>query len=149
LTADNLLPPIQRAETNGIDLANNRERFQHQGGTMRGINKVIILGRLGHDINLKQTNKGLAFVDLFVATNRSIQKEKDWSSVADWHRIRFWGKDAERCAKFLSKGSPIAVEGSLRTDIWETKEGEKKYSGFIHGEKLHFLPNPQLKASIA
>ena len=69
--------------------------------------------------------------------------------MADWHRIRFWGKDAEACAKFLSKGSPIAVEGTLRTDVWETNEGEKKYAGYILGEKMHFLPNPKLKSLVA
>jgi single-strand DNA-binding protein len=108
---------------------------------MRGINKVLILGRIGHDITLRQTNNGRFFVDLNIATNRNINKNDVWVSMADWHRVRFWGKEAEASAKFLVKGAPVAIEGSLRSDSWTTDEGERKFFSYVHGEKLHLLPS--------
>ena len=117
---------------------------------MRGFNTVIILGRIGHDITLRQTSNGRTFVDINIATNRKINQDNAWISVADWHRVRFWGENADRCARFLSKGSPIVIEGSLRSDSWDTETGEKKYFSYIHGSHLHILPKTyQASPSIA
>ena len=115
---------------------------------MRGINKVLILGRIGHDITLRQTSNGRSFVDLSIATNRNINQNDVWVSMADWHKVRFWGKEAETSAKFLTKGSPVAVEGSLRSDSWVTEAGEKKYFSYIHGERLHLLPISSERAPV-
>ena len=107
---------------------------------MRGINKVFILGRLGKDIILQQTKTGRSLVELWIATNRPIQKDGEWSSETDWHAVRFWGKQAETCAKYLGKGSPIALEGSLRSEQWITNDGEKRSRNYIIGSELYLLP---------
>ncbi len=107
---------------------------------MRGINKVFILGRLGKDVLLQQTKNGHCFVELWIATSRSIQKDGDWTAETDWHAVRFWGKQAETCAKYLGKGSPIALEGSLRSEQWISNEGEKKSRNYVIGSELHLLP---------
>ena len=108
---------------------------------MRGINNVFILGHLGQDVLLQQTKTGHHFVDLKIATNRSLQKEGEWVSETDWHLVRFWGKQAETCAKYLVKGSPIAVEGSLRSEFWTNATGEKRSKTYVLGSELHLLPN--------
>ena len=115
---------------------------------MRGINKVLLLGRIGNDIVLRQTSNGRSFVDLNIATNRNINQNDVWVSMADWHRVRVWGKEAEVSAKFLKKGLPVAVEGALRSDSWVADTGEKKYFSYIHGEKLHLLPVSKEKSEV-
>ena len=108
---------------------------------MRGINKVIILGRMGHDPEEKKTAGGVTFVDLSVATNRSIQKGEEWIEVADWHQIRLWNLEAERSIKLLKKGSTAAFVGQLRTDNWLDQNGEKKTRTYIKGEHFEFVAN--------
>lgn len=107
---------------------------------MRGINKVFILGRLGKDIILQQTKTGRSFVELWIATNRSIQKDGEWILETDWHAVRFWGKQAETCAKYLGKGSPIALEGALRSEQWLNSAGEKRARTYVMGSELFLLP---------
>lgn len=109
---------------------------------MRGINRVFILGRLGQDITLQQTKTGHSFVDLKIATSRSLKKDDEWTSETDWHTVRFWSKQAETCAKYLAKGSPIAVEGILRTEQWTNSNGDKRSKTYVVGSELHLLPNP-------
>ncbi len=107
---------------------------------MRGINTVFILGRLGSRLEAKTTTTGKQYVDLNVATNRPVKKEDAWTEETDWHRIRFWGKQAQTCCKYLSKGSLLAVEGSLRTDQWIDDDGVKQYRSYVLGQQLHLMP---------
>lgn len=109
---------------------------------MRGINKVIILGRMGHDPEEKKTANGVTFVDLRVATNRSMQKGDEWIEVADWHQVRLWNLEAERSLKLLRKGSTVAFTGQLRTDNWIDQEGEKRSRTYIKGDHFEFVSNP-------
>ena len=114
---------------------------------MRGINTVFILGRLGKEVQVNLTPTGRSFADISIATNRAVQKENEWSEKTDWHMVRFWGKQAEICQRFLNKGSLVAIDGSLRTDQWTDDAGKKHYRSYIYGENIHLLPNSSTETS--
>ena len=116
---------------------------------MRGINKVLVMGRLGHTPELKTTVGGQIYTDLRIATNRPIKQGEKWSEIADWHQIRLWAKDAEICTKHLAKGRPVAVEGQLRTDTWISDDGQKYSRTFVHGERVHLIPTRLEKPNIS
>ena len=110
---------------------------------MRGINTVFIMGRLGKNLESKSTTTGKTYVDLNIATNRPVKREDSWNEETDWHRIRFWGKQAETCCKYLDKGSLVAIEGSLRTDQWTEENGTKQFRSYVLGQNLHLIPKTQ------
>jgi len=108
---------------------------------MKGVNKVIIVGNLGADPEIRYTAGGGAITNLRVATS---EKWKDKQSGEDqerteWHRIVFFGKLAEIAGQYLKKGSSVYVEGSLRTNKYTDKEGVEKYSTDIVGSEMHML----------
>ena len=107
---------------------------------MRGVNKIFLLGRLGRDPELRTTATGRQFTDLRLATNRSVRKGEEWTEVADWHQVRVWERTAELCVGRLSKGSPVAVEGQLRSDQWQNENGDKRSRTYVVGDRVHFLP---------
>lgn len=97
---------------------------------MAGVNKVILVGNLGQDVELKYTSDGKAVTTLSVATsdnwtdkNTGEKKEK-----TEWHRVSLFGKLAEIAGQYLHKGSKIYVEGMLRTNKWQDKTGADRYS---------------------
>lgn len=89
----------------------------------RGVNKVILVGRVGQPPELRYTSGGTAVVELSVATNRWDSSKK--KETADWHRVKCWGQQAERAAETLTKGAQVLVEGSLIYRKW-TPEGQRK-----------------------
>jgi single-strand DNA-binding protein len=92
-----------------------------------GLNRVMLLGNLGADPELKVTQGGQAVLKLRLATTeRYKDKTEQWQERTEWHSITVWGRRGEALAKILGKGSTIFVEGSLRTSSYE-KEGEKRY----------------------
>src|SRR5215467_11754089 len=93
-----------------------------------GLNKVLLLGNLGADPELRVTPGGQAILKLRLATTESyLDKNNTRQERTEWHSITVWGKRGEALSKILSKGSSIFVEGSLRTSSYE-KNGEKRYS---------------------
>ncbi len=107
---------------------------------MAGVNKVIIIGRLGKDPEIKYTGAGTPVCQLSVATSRE-WKNKDTDekeSETEWHRVTVWGKSAEHCNNYLSKGRQVYVEGRLRTSSYE-QDGVKKWSTEIVSEIVQFL----------
>ena len=108
---------------------------------MSGVNKVIILGRLGQDPELSHTPSGAAVCNMSIATS---EKWKDKTSGADqekteWHRIVVWGKMAESCSKYLSKGKQAYIEGKLQTRSWDDKDGNKRYTTEINATAVQFI----------
>jgi single-strand DNA-binding protein len=103
------------------------------------INKVMLIGRLGQDVELKFTQSGVATAMLNVATNTSY-KAQDGNMVenTEWHRVVLWRQQAENAAKYLKKGSRVYVEGKLQTRNWE-KDGAKHYTTEIVADSLQFL----------
>jgi single-strand DNA-binding protein len=105
-----------------------------------GVNKVILVGNLGADPELRYTPGGAAVCELRLATNESwTDKNGQRQERTEWHRIVVWGKRAEVVSKYLSKGRQVYVEGRIRTRSWEDKEGNKRYTTEIIANDVQFL----------
>ncbi len=108
---------------------------------MAGVNKVILIGNLGRDPELRYTQGGTAVGRLNLATTRRYLNKQTNESVeeTEWHRVTVWGKQAEHANNYLSRGRQVYVEGRLRTTSYEDKDGVKKYSTEIVAETVQFL----------
>lgn len=107
---------------------------------MSGINKVIVIGRLGNDPELKQTGSGQSVCTMSIATSESWKDANGQKQErTEWHRVVVWGKTGENCAKYLSKGRQAYVEGRLQTRSWEGQDGQKKYTTEIIANTVQFL----------
>lgn len=101
-----------------------------------GLNKVMLLGNLGADPELKMTQGGQAVLKLRLATTETyLDRNQARQERTEWHSVTMWGKRGEALAKFLTKGERIFVEGSLRTSSYE-KNGEKRYSTEINASNI-------------
>ena len=107
---------------------------------MGSVNKVILVGNLGADPELKYTPSNRAVCNLSVATNE-VWKDKSGQKQerTEWHRVIVWAEQAENCSKFLSKGRMVYVEGRLQTRSWDDKDGKKRYSTEIVADREVFL----------
>jgi single-strand DNA-binding protein len=107
---------------------------------MAGVNKVIIVGRLGKDPEVRTIGNGGTVAQLTVATSENwVDKEGHKQERTEWHRVVAWGKLADICGKHLSKGRQVYVEGRLQTRSWEDQQGVKKYSTEIVASTVQFL----------
>jgi single-strand DNA-binding protein len=104
------------------------------------VNKIILVGQIGHDPELRYTAKGNAVMSLSVATNREV-KNADGSlrKETSWHKATVWGKRAEACAKYLSKGSRVYLEGVLQMKNWTDKDGNARKSAEVMVDEIKFL----------
>jgi len=94
-----------------------------------GLNRVILLGNLGADPELRMTGGGTAVLKLRLATSESyLDRNKQRQERTEWHRVVVWGRRAEGLGKVLGKGDRILVEGSLRTSSYDDKDGNKRYT---------------------
>lgn len=104
------------------------------------VNKVILLGRLGGDPELKYTPNGMAVCNFSMATSESWQdKSGQKQEKTEWHRIVVWGKLAELCNQYLTKGRQAFVEGKLSTRSWEDKDGQKRYMTEVTASTVQFI----------
>lgn len=104
------------------------------------VNKAIIIGNLGSDVEVKTTGSGTSVANISVATNeRWKDKSGEYKDRTEWHRVVVFGKTAENCAKYLKKGSQVYVEGRIQTNEWEDKEGQKRYTTEIVALNVTFL----------
>jgi single-strand DNA-binding protein len=95
---------------------------------MRSVNKVILIGNLTRDPELKNTPNGQPIVTFGIATNREwVTSEKEKKSLAEFHNIVAWGKLAEICNQFLKKGKLVYIEGYLKTRSWDNENGTKSF----------------------
>lgn len=108
---------------------------------MSSFNKVIIMGRLTRDLDLRTTNDGNSMVELGIAINeRRLETNGQWVDCIQFVDITFWNRKAEIIAEYFKKGSPILIEGALQLDRWE-KDG-KKYSKLkVRGKEFSFVGN--------
>src|SRR3954462_7581628 len=105
-----------------------------------GVNKVILIGRLGADPEVRYTSGGSAVANFNMATNESwMDKEGQKKERTEWHRIVVWGKLGELCGQYLSKGRQAYVEGRLQTREWTDKEGAKRYTTEVIAQNIQFL----------
>ncbi len=107
---------------------------------MAGINKAILIGRLGRDPEVRYTQGGRAVANFSIATSRE-WKDKETGEKreeTDWHNIVAWGRLGEICGEYLSKGKQVYIEGRLQTRSWE-KDGIKRYTTEIVANDVQFL----------
>ena len=107
---------------------------------MGSVNKVILVGNLGADPELKYTPSNRPVCNLSVATNE-VWKDKAGQKQerVEWHRVTVWGDQAEHCSKYLAKGRMVYVEGRIQTRSWDDKEGKKRYTTEVVADRVVFL----------
>ncbi len=112
---------------------------------MASVNKVIIVGNLGRDPEIRYMPSGDAVATLAVATTDSWKDKTtgEKKEQTEWHRISFFGRTAEVCGQYLKKGSSVYVEGSLRTRKYTDKDGVEKYATEIRGDSMQMLGSRQ------
>lgn len=106
---------------------------------MTGVNKVIILGRLGQDPETRVIGSGQQVCTLSVATSESWIKDGNKEERTEWHRIVLWGKLAEIASKHLHKGRSVFIEGKLQTRSWDDQQGNKRFITEIVGSSMQFV----------
>ncbi|MGY6519851.1 MAG: single-stranded DNA-binding protein [Lysobacteraceae bacterium] len=107
----------------------------------RGINKVILVGNLGNDPDVKYTQSGATVTTISVATTEA-WKDKQSGQMqerTEWHRVKFFGRLAEIAAEYLRKGRQVYIEGSLRTDKYTGKDGVERYSTDVIANEMQML----------
>ena len=108
---------------------------------MAGVNKVIIVGHLGNDPEIRTMPNGDAVANISVATSESWNDRNtgERREVTEWHRIVFYRRQAEICGEYLRKGSQVYVEGRLKTRKWQDQNGQDRYTTEIQGDVLQML----------
>lgn len=107
------------------------------------VNKVLLIGRLGNNPEIRYTNTGTAVANFNLATSESWNdKTGQKQERTEWHRVVVWGKLAELCEKYLAKGRQCFVEGRLQTRSWDDKDGNKRYTTEIVANTVQFLGGP-------
>jgi single-strand DNA-binding protein len=114
------------------------------------VNKIILVGNLGQDPELRYTAKGNAVLSLSVATTRAM-KDADGNTRKEthWHRATVWGKYAEKCSTFLQKGTRVFLDGELLMKSWTDKDGIQRKSAEIMVDELRGLAGMRPRASVS
>ncbi len=107
----------------------------------RSVNKVILVGHLGADPEVRYTQSGTAVANLRLATNESYKDKNSGERVekTEWHRVVGWGKLAEIMGEYLKKGRQVYIEGQLQTRQWQDKEGNTRYSTEVRASDMVML----------
>jgi single-strand DNA-binding protein len=117
---------------------------------MASVNKVILIGNLGRDPEIRYLPSGDAVANLRIATTDKFKdKSGEPQEVTEWHSVAFFGKQAEICGQYLKKGSQIYVEGSLRTRKWQDKDGNDRYTTEIRGDRMQMLGSRGAAVAVA
>ena len=107
---------------------------------MASVNKVILIGNLGKDPELRYTPGGAAVTNFSIATNERWKDKSGQSQErTEWHNIVLWGRLAEIANDYLKKGSPVYIEGRLQTRSWEDRDGNKRYTTEVVGNQMQML----------
>lgn len=106
----------------------------------RGVNKVILIGNVGADPELRYTPGGAAVTNFNMATNESwTDNNGERQERTEWHRVVVWGRLAEICNQYLRKGSKVYIEGRLQTRSWEGQDGQKRYTTEVVARDMQML----------
>jgi single-strand DNA-binding protein len=103
-----------------------------------GLNRVMLLGSVGQDPELRVLNNGGTVLTIRLATNERVKVRDEWKEQTEWHSVVVFGSRAEALSRLLSKGSKIFVEGSLQTRSWEDRGGNKRWKTEIKAQKVIF-----------
>ena len=115
---------------------------------MASVNKVILIGNLGRDPELRYTQSGQAVTNFSLATSERFggRDGGEQQERTEWHRIVAWGKTAETCAQYLAKGRSVYIEGRIQTRDWEDREGNKRQTTEVVAQRVQFLGGPRGEA---
>lgn len=104
------------------------------------LNRVILLGRLGRDPEVRYTQSQLTVATLNLATDeRRPDGNGGWKNETEWHRVVLFGKQADLAKQYLTKGREVLIEGSLRTRQWQDKDGQKRYTTEVVAQHMRFV----------
>ena len=107
---------------------------------MASVNKVILVGNLGTDPEIRYTPSGTAVANFSLATHEQwTNKDGEKGERTQWHRIVAWGRLGEICGEYLKKGSPVYIEGRIQTRAWEDRDGNKRYTTEIIAQAMQML----------
>ena len=107
---------------------------------MSSLNKVMIIGRLGRDPEMRYTQAGKPVCSLNVATDEGYTNDRgEKVDKTEWHKVVFWDRQAETCSQYLAKGSLVFVEGRLSTRKYQDQQGQDRYVTEIQGQRVQFL----------
>ena len=106
---------------------------------MGSVNKVMLLGNLGQDPEVRSTQSGQQVASISIATSESWMKDGKKEERTEWHRVVVWGKLAEIAGKYLKKGRRVFVEGKLQTRSWDDANGQKRYSTEVIASEIVFV----------
>lgn len=114
---------------------------------MNGFATVMVAGNLTRDVALKYLPSGTALAEFGIAVNEKRTKDGEKVQITSFFDVKMFGKTAEVAGQYLTKGKPVAIEGKLQQERWETDSGDKRSKIVIIGNQLHFLPDGQGKDS--
>src|SRR5512136_978736 len=107
---------------------------------MASLNKVMLIGNLGKDPEVRYTASGTAVASFSLATSEKFKnKNGEWEEKTEWHNITLWARLAEIAGEYLSKGKTVYIEGRLQTRKWQDRDGRDRYTTEIVGEKMQML----------
>lgn len=108
---------------------------------MASLNKVMLIGNLGKDPEVRYTTSGQAVASFSIATTEKFKNKQsgDWDEKTEWHRVTLWGKLAEIAGEYLAKGKTVYIEGRLQTRKWTDRDGNDRYTTEIIGERMQML----------
>ena len=109
----------------------------------RGVNKVILLGNVGKDPELRYTQGGTAVCNFSLATTERAKIGGEWRDKTEWHNVVAWSRLAETCSNYLSKGSQVYIEGRLQTRKWEDRDGNTRYTTEVVANQMVLLGRPR------
>jgi single-strand DNA-binding protein len=107
---------------------------------MASLNKVMLIGNLGKDPEVRYTAAGTAVASFSVATSEKFKnKNGEWEEKTEWHNVTLWARLAEIAGEYLAKGKTVYIEGRLQTRKWQDRDGKDRYTTEIVGEKMQML----------
>ena len=103
-------------------------------------NKIILVGNLGRDPELRYTSQGTPVCSFTMATNeRKKDKAGEFQDLTTWFRVSLWGRQAETASQYLTKGRPVYIEGRLRVEDWTDRDGRSRYTLEVHATDMQFI----------
>jgi single-strand DNA-binding protein len=109
----------------------------------RGVNKVILVGNVGKDPEVRYTQTGTAVATFSLATSDRIKRNDQWEDRTEWHNIVAWGRTAETCGQWVKKGTQLFVDGRIQTRKWQDRDGNNRYTTEIVVNQMLLLGRGQ------
>lgn len=106
---------------------------------MASFNRVVLVGNLTRDVELRRTPQGTAVTDLGLAVNERVKRNEEWVDEVNFFDVTLWGRTAEVASEYLAKGSSVLIEGRLKYETWSQEDGSKRSKVKVVGEKMQML----------